>query len=496
MEIIVERQKPIELKKPAAAAAPPEPPPAGQGQPEPKTPTPEEVVQNAKDVYAAMGWSDPKEPATEARTASPEPEPEPEPQPEPKAAAKPEPEPQQPPAKPEPTTAQIIARAARETASAVAAAIRPQVQPSKPEPEPEPEPELTDADRDDAEVLRYLERTDPKNYAGKREEFIGYTTKHYAYQQEWLKNNPDKDFDPNDEEHEKWYAENTPNIDTDSLDKARVDMRVEEKFEERERPRREAAAAQAAFEKKLPELGQTVDRHVIALVNGVDPKLGENLKDAEGKPSLNKEAVAKLDQADPIAKAILDRVASDELEPVILELEKTAIPELKFRLDPQRFPLHKVITDFVGQQERNLMDGPADARDMDGKQFLTVNEYAARANEARGNQRVLADLDANYWTLSLDMVEELWTDRCAKVARARIADEDQRAQKKYGPAKTAGAKPAPQPTPKPTPPGPMPAGFKPRPPVMKGQADVVATKVPGATAPKSYGQEAAAVHFK
>lgn len=485
--------------------------PATETPVEKRVPTPEEIKEQTKELFQSMGWGEPPEdkqttsqppagaetPAAGGTVTPPAATPPAQGQP----AAQQEP----PPEEEHLSTTEIISRAAKETAREVAKVVRP---PEAPQATEEPhEAELTREDQEDLRVLKYLAQSNP-DFKGLDEKFRTYALERYAYEEKWLKDNPGKEFDPNDEEHKAWYDQHEPNIDIDALEAARIDMKVEQKVQEAMAPKQQAEAADRAFQRELPRIGNQVTTLQHSLVNSINPELAKLITGADGKVALTDQTIAKLEETDPIAFEVMNAVSQNELEPVILELEKTTIPELNFRLNPDANPLHRKIAAFVEAKEADMAKAPAEAQRLDGKQWVSYQEYSDRANAIRKmkvsaaeKQNLFAQLDREVWTLSVDMIEQLWADDCAKRAVKIIEKRDGAAKKKYAAGAPSGGTPKttttpqPQPQPQNTPAGPMPAGFKYKSPSLGGQSEAVTTAVPGTTTQKSFGQEAVDVSF-
>lgn len=509
----------VQLNEPSITVTPqakptPPPAPAAPAAAEPvKIPTEEELRQQTIDLYASMGWGKPPEKAPGTPGAVPDSPPAaegagepqaqpsagtapgtPEPTPEPQAEPQPEPE-------PDLTTPEIIARAARETAREVARELRP----SEPTPEPkQPEFELTAADSRDLKVIRYLEKTEPA-WKGKGDEFLIFLRKNYTYQDQWLKDNPGKEFNPEDEEHAAWYEKHRPDIDGAELDRAEVDMRVEEKLEAKLKPQQEKEQAERAWREALPKIAEKVNTAVHRMTKAVDENLGNLLTE-----NPTDETVKKVEETDPIAFEVMDDLVRTELEPMLMEIEKTTVSGLNYRLDPKNNAIHAQIVDFAQKQERELLKAPAEARELDGRQFLTLADYSGRVNRiindkslSEGEKQArMNEIDRDYWILTPAMVEELLADATAKKARAIIEKRNQTAARKFKVAAPATAQPAAQPQPaaapaqpKPYVPSAMPAGFRPRPPSLGSGGDVVSTSTPGKIPAKSFGESAVDVAF-
>jgi hypothetical protein len=461
----------------------------------------DEIASNTKDLYKSMGWGD-APPEAQTRPASmPAAEPPPAapaaPAAAPAAPAATPPPPARTESEPGPSTAQIISQAARETAREVAQALRP----AEPERPVEPEIELSEEDKKDLPVLQYLERTNPKKYGGLVAATMKYFKDHYEYAQGWLEANPGKDYNPDDEEHAGWIAEHQPpNVSREEIDDARVDMRVEAKFNAEIKPKFDQQEAERAFQASLPTIAGEVDNAVKMLVRGVDPALADLLKDASGKEVLSDATIAKVDEADPIAKEIMDKIVGEELEPMILELGKTVnIPG--YKLTPGRNPVHAQISNFVAEKEAQLRKAPQHEQVLDGKRWVSLDEYARLfkgIQNGRGNAdekaQAVADLDRSVWCLDDQMIKELMVDYCIIKAKGLIAKEDARAQKKYGTTRKAGGT-APATTAAQPPQPPPPSGGKPRPPSLGGQSVDVTTQNPSGGTQKTFSQEATDVMF-
>jgi hypothetical protein len=384
----------------------------------------------------------------------------------------------------------------------VARVLKPETQ--APATAAQPATDLTAEDQSDLNAIQYLERTNPREYHGRGQQFIDYCKARYAYESKWAQDNPDKELDANDEEHQRWYQEHQPDIDLKQLEDAHLDMKVDERFEKRLKPKEDAEKAEKAFAREVPKIGAQVSQSIVHMIGAVNPELVKLVTDANGRPVLTEESINKVDEADPIAKEVMDDVVANHLEPMILELEKTQIPELKYRLNPQGNPIHARIASFIENKERDMASAPADVRSQNGKEWVSLSEYARRANSINGSnlppaekQRELAQLDADAWTISVDMIEELITDDCAKLALKTIEKRDSTAKKKYtqgAPAATAAAQPATAAA-SAAPAGPMPAGYKYRSPSGGGQADVATAAVLDGNQRKSFGEVATDVNF-
>jgi hypothetical protein len=478
--------------------------PAAAAEPQVIIPTQEELRERVLDTYTTMGWGDVPEhavpqvkevaPAGETPAAAPQAEPEAPPAPE------------EPQAEPEPELSprELIEASADATARAVARALKP-AEPQTTEPKRD-DFQLEPDDQHDLQAIRYLEQGNPKKYAGLTDRYLAYVKAHYAYVDGWKEKNPDKEFDPQEEEHQQWYAANMPEIDERMLEQAHTDMAVEAKVQERLAPI-EQERAQAKKERALEEAGPRIidqmDRKIYSMVEQADPELAKLLKGENGVLLVrDAEALGKVDEANPIAKEILVDVVQNQLEPLLFELEKTTVPEYGYQLDPKKNAAHEAIAKFVAQKERDLAAMPAAQRILNGKRWMSLSEYAEAKNDIQEDKALsqsqkraqVEALDRRVWTITADQVEDLMCDFYAKKAKSLIAKQEALAQRRFKVAPSNGAKPAAQPAAQPAA-RPAAAGGKPRSPSLGGQADVVSNTPGGGAGSKTFGQEATDTMF-
>jgi hypothetical protein len=472
-----------ETKKPEPPPKP-EPKPAAVDQP---VPTAEELAKLKQDAYQAMGWGEPPKeeaPVAPAAPAAASPEPAP--------AAPPVPEPPKP-KKRKPIDAEaLIAHTASEVGRAVAEAVKPQ--PPTPAPAPALDIELGPEDKDAYELALYLASTNPKHRETPAK-LLTYIKELYAYQDKWVADHPDGQWNPDDGEHAAWYAAHPQPITNEELDDARIDRKVEQRYEQKIKPHLDMIEDERALKAAMPVLVGNIDRAKLAMVEAVDDKLAALLKNKDGEPELTAENVAKVEAADAIAKGILEQIVNRSLQPMLEELERTAIPQLKYRLDPRNNPVHAAIDEHRRRAESDIARLPAHEQVHDGRAWLSISEMANRqaailnsnATQAE-KQKQLSALDQRYWTLTVDDLEALIVDECAREAKARIAEIDGFAKKKYA----KGAQPPTPPPPQP----PTPVPTQQRPPSFSSSSDAMVVPESGAPSNKTWGEEAAAVHFK
>jgi len=374
---------------------------------------------------------------------------------------------------------------------------------------------LTDDDSRTLRIIQFMARDNPDKWREAPEKFLAFVKKNYEYQEKWAKDNASQVFDPNAPEHDQWYAENDHGIPQEALDEAMIDMRAEERIARRTKPdpELEELKAEKALQRAWPVMNANLDRLVLKFVEQVDPELAKLVTDANGQPRFTPENVALIEGQDAVAKEIMDAIVRQQIEPLVIELEKLTSPEfqkLGYALDPERVPLHAALDRYRQQFESELLNGPPEARDFaDGRKFLPLSVIKSRraaidrsnASEAdKASQR--QTLDGEYRSLTTSELQELIVAEWAERAREQIAVVDGLARKKY-PANGA-PRPAPAPTGEQPPTPPTPA-VRPAPtqaptnrpaPSFSSGSDVVTSPEKIGAGQKTFGEQAVEVHFK
>jgi hypothetical protein len=332
---------------------------------------------------------------------------------------------------------------------------------------------------------------------------MAYLRKVYAYQDEWLAKNPGKVYDGGDDEHSEFYAQNEFPVSEGEISQARIDMAAERRAAEKVRPLEEKVTAmetERVINAAAPQIGNQFSRMVYRMVDLTDPEIAKLLKDASGNVSFGDDKIALVEAHDPIAKAVLDDMANT-LRPMIVELEKTAVPGANYQLNPQANPIHAEIARYQEQAERDLSRAPANVRIQDGKEWVSIARMASMRNAilsgtgtAQEKQAKLQDLNLRHWCLTVDHLEELIAHDLAQAAKKQIERADTLGKKKYGQGASRPAAPAPGPTPA-APAKPAPAGSRPRSPSSSSPSDIVTTPQTAIPGQKSFGEQIAGQMF-
>lgn len=435
-----------------------------------------------KRTFEAMGWEEPVIPETMRA--------EPEAAPVPAVAAAPVVEPALAAPVVQLTNRELIAETALQVGNVIARAMTPAVRPGAPAPEAPTAIEMIEDDAEDLKAVQYLEKTDRK-YAGLTSKFTAWIALIYAYQDQWAAANAGKEFEANDAEHDAWFEANPCPVDKKTLEKAKRSMEAEEIYERRAGPEMEAIKeerkrqkAEQVWQDNAAEVYLAANVKILEMVRAVDPEMAKLLTNSAGVPDLSAANAKKADDYDPIAYEVLD-VSAQRLWKMVVELEKTVLPGIEIKL-LRTNGVHAAIIAAQEEEEKRIQLTPAEIM-KDGKRFVPVAEWIT----------MTAEQQASHWTLTVDDMEALLVKNFAAQAKKSINHMDSTAKKKYGnPNPPVQERPTVQPPAPPVVPQAQPQSRKVNSPSISSPSDVVPSGGNTPPARKSYGEVAAAEHFK
>lgn len=280
------------------------------------------------------------------------------------------------------------------TAAATAAVKASQV---KEDPKPEPEPELPRSVQRKMALFHELEQ-DAK-FKGIVKQVIDFKKAggiEDQYKAQWLKENPGEIFDPNDDQHTDWYADNDPTNKFEDIDEQLEDAQVRvikrEAREEAAKALAEENSRRQTEERRqrvTPMAEQTANDSVMEALEAIDPKLVEVVK-KDGEKGLADE--------DPIALKLVSQ-AAQIFSPLITETIKIS----EGLVSPtQSNPVHAKIEEVMVSIENAVLAlDPSDRIKVETvggrqvqKRFATMEDFANMPAEKR----------SRYWTVGKDEV--------------------------------------------------------------------------------------------
>lgn len=342
-----------------------------------------------------------------------------------------------------------LAAAVAKGNEALVEAVKQQAAPKPVEEVKQEEPKFSAKEQRLVEQLKKLEEINP-NYKDVSSKYVDFKRKESEYEKKWQEAHPDEDFDPDAEEHAKFYERNEPEIDEDDLEVAKeamIEERVTKKAQEKAAKELEPIKAQkqheavmAELKPKLEKTFMDVARDTAAQINPEFAKLTDLTKVAE---------------ADPLAAEILGGVANHWLP--VIQVAAQAYNGAEFNPEsPEGQRLGAVVTEI----ETGLLSLPQDERIRDGKNFATLAEFS-KMDKAKRSRHWIVDeksiTDYASYRMKLDAKNfyDQETARIEKLAASR------------GFVRNSGQKPAPTVTEKQQE-KPANSGFQPAPAVGSG----------------------------
>ena len=340
---------------------------------------------------------EPKVEAKEPAAKEPKPEPKPTPKPEPKAISQDE-------------LSESIVKGVRE---GVREAVRQerQVEAVKETPKESPLPPVEQKRMERLAVLEELYPEDYKDISQQRDNFLKAQRK---YEEQWLKEHPGEEFDPNAFEHEEFFEKDPLNkVDAEHMAEAIAEHRL--------------SAERKAFDAKLeavatraevnPAAAREGARVASSVVNGILGKAGNGLLNADG--SINQERLEALQAEDPVRAPVLVHAAqaAQKLGTEVVKLFRGAV-----KPDVERNPLHRQIVEFgKGVEERMMKLSPEqwegqDQRNRKHEDFVPSAKF----------HRMSKAEQAKHWTFDEHDFVELMTMDLQNDAKKVIEEEENR----------------------------------------------------------------------
>lgn len=304
------------------------------------------------------------------------------------------------------------------TAATAAVAALEKAKPSPPTPaEEKPTDGLTPAQAKKFAVLERMEALNPEN-KGKAASYAAAAKKMAAYQADWEARNKGKKFNPEDEEHDQFLADNDVTYDEDEYVEALAELKADEKAKKAIAPLEEKFKAQeteAANQKLASEIAPKAIAQAKASAKLFFGELGDEFKSIlDESGTLNKEEEAKIAGANDYYPAIAQAAYQTEL--VAGEMKRIASGVSKID-EKNPSPLHVEIFNFAIAQEKLLKAKPEeDQLDERGRRFATSEEWAAMTPQKR----------AHYWHLSDDDLSKLYAVEMAEKVKKNIAAEEEK----------------------------------------------------------------------
>lgn len=288
---------------------------------------------------------------------------------------------------------------------------------------------------EDAEVVEsyaLLEQEFPDKYKGIKSKQLAFMRSLDAYKTKWEKANPDAEWNPDDDVHERFFRINQPSVSETDIHKAQIRVEAKKLIAEQDKTYREKLEKvedEALSARLQPEIAQAANQVVNDLVETLDPEIKSALKDKGTK------AFA---ETDPVAYEVLHNQAT-ELQMQVSELRQ--IVKRPRYLDLAN-PVHLSLAQELISYEEEVASLPRAQQIWNGKAFLPRQQYEQLPPAKR----------SGYWAIEeADLVKRLVQKASVGVKQKINTERDKISAyaAKYGyvrsgvvPPSTHGAKPA------------------------------------------------------
>lgn len=349
--------------------------------------------------------SDPVAPEPEAKKEEPKAEPEKKEPVKPAPEAKVEPAPQKP-AISQDELSESIVKGVRE---GVREAVRQDRQVEAPKEAPLPSVELKRMER--LSVLEQLYPDDYKDISQQRENFLKAQRK---YEEQWLKDNPGQEFDPNASDHEEFFEKDPINkVDAEHMAEAIAEHRMSAERKSFD-AKLEAVATRAEVNPAAAREGARVANSV---VGGILGKAGNGLLNADG--SINQERMESLQAEDPVRAPVLAHAAqaAQKLGTEVVKLFRGAV-----KPDVERNPLHRQIVEFGKGVEDRMMKLSSDQWEGQDQRNRKHEDFVPSAKFHRMSKAE----QAKHWTFDERDFVELMSLDLQNDAKKVIDEEENR----------------------------------------------------------------------
>ena len=313
----------------------------------------------------------------------------------------------------------IAEAAARGTVKALDERDAAREKDKKPATEQDPHPYLDERQKRKLPVLEQMEKMFPEEYKGIKAKYAASMKALQEYQAEWQKENPDKDWNAEDKEHNEFFTKN--DVDWDSEDYAEAAAEVKSDVKVTKAKDEWKKESEGEF-KKITDKERARELEPLAVGESVRNarSLFESLGDEEWAKvrlpngAVNEEVLRKLNVDDPDKTGMIIQSAVN-LEKLTAEHFRIFNGIVPFDLNKTE---HKVLSDYAIAQENAMLElPPQDRTDADNRMFATAKEYYAMT---KAEQK-------HHWTFTMGDLNTLLAADFSTNLKKQLANEEAKA---------------------------------------------------------------------
>lgn len=286
--------------------------------------------------------------------------------------------------------------------------------------------------RESAAIFDKMAQTDPKRYGDLKQKLNQFAANEREYRALWESENPGQQFDPEDDQHSKFYSENAPDIDEqdmnaaeEAIEEERIQRLVSERVQKEVGKAVEPIVVERAQAQLQPVVAEANQRIAISAIRAVLPKVDPT--------KLTPEQVAELEEKYPKQLEVANAAMTQK---AIVAQEYIRVTNRLVPLDMKN-PVHAEVVDVVQRVQAFIQSRPRDERtrvDDRGvsREFMPIERYV---------NLPAADRD-RYWTIGQnEVLAQLEED--AESFAAKQWKRERAILEKYGAKIDDGPDPAP-----------------------------------------------------
>lgn len=308
--------------------------------------------------------------------------------------------------RPEIDPVQIATDAATSAARAVADSFKP-----KEAKKEEVADFLTDEEKDELLVFQEMGRLNPA-YKGLATQYRDSVKRIENYRQAWAKENPEKEFDPEDEAHDDFYKRVAPQFNERDYRKAEArlaGMDMVKDIETKTQSETASLKAELAEKELTPIIHSTKIHAAVEILKGIDPA---HLKAVE------KDGFDKFREQEPtIADAL--SISASRLSGFIEAARQIDEPKARIPIDLKN-PAHNEYINYLIAKEDEMKSRPMkDQLDEQGRMFSTRTDMLSMQPSMR----------KRYWFYNDDLLISERISEETEMAKKFVENENQRMEK-------------------------------------------------------------------
>ncbi len=275
---------------------------------------------------------------------------------------------------------------------------------------------MTEDEREEYAVIQRMETEFPK-FAGKAKAFADSIVNASKYQQQWEEAHPGETFDPEDSQHDAFYAKNDVNIDQNHYSRTLARMESQQTLEKGESKLAKRLAELEAKEKlrdaepKIQAAGAAAEISFFSMAGD------EFAKVVDPNGNIDAAEIKRIVEADP-SKSVIVQVAG--LVPAFAkDLHKLVNGLVEF---DEKNKGHVFIDNFATRYVKTVKEMPAAAQAAFGARlnkensgtFIPPSQYNKLSAEER----------SQHWTLTEPDLARLYAAEQIDIAQKTIAEEE------------------------------------------------------------------------